>query len=825
MQTNPQLELAHRIIGETGSNLFLTGKAGTGKTTFLKNLRKHSPKRMVVVAPTGVAAINAGGVTIHSFFQIPFGPYVPGQKDLSKEVSRMRREKIKMIRTLDLLVIDEISMVRADLLDCIDDVLRRVRRSARPFGGVQLLMIGDTQQLTPVVKDDEWGMLGKIYDTPYFFSSRALQKTHFSCVELKHIFRQDDEEFIALLNIIRENQVDASTLSELNKRCMPHFNPKDSEGYIRLTTHNSVAQNMNEAKLSALKGRAHTFEAKVDGIFPEYAYPTEEHLVLKEKAQVMFIKNDSSPEKRYFNGKIGVVKSLDDHEIVVEDRDTGAEITVGRETWENIRYELNKETNEIEEVVEGVFEQYPLKTAWAITIHKSQGLTFERAIIDAGSSFSHGQVYVALSRCKRLSGLVLSSPITLASIRHDARVDYFNQEMESREPNETAMKQLHRDYFVQLAAEQFSFKDLMTQLFAMQRLLVESFTKLYPATVALFDNSLPQLKEEVDDVATRFVVQVNTLAQASDDVDADEKIGERTKKAAKYFSEKCETVVPSLLEALVPIQTDNKELAKHFNDLLNAIQGAYDEKMATLSVCDQGFVTKRYLNCRNDVIASAKEMKPKLSQSVASPSMDILHPELYEQLRAWRKGEAEAQKVPAYVVLSQNALVNITNTLPRNGEELLRVKGVGKVTAERYGTDILSLVDDCVVQYDYRRESDLFSQVETRPKRTPKEEKIPSYQVTMELFQKGKSVEEIAGERGLGVSTIDNHLFQCVQHGLLPVETVCPKRRLKEICKFVAKHPDEKLGDLRKICEEKYDWAELRLAQYVNNENINIENK
>lgn len=711
MQTNPQLELARRIIAETGSNLFLTGKAGTGKTTFLRQLRAHSPKRMVVVAPTGVAAINAGGVTIHSFFQIPFGPYLPGKKDLAKEVGKMRREKLNIIRTLDLLVIDEVSMVRADLLDCIDDVLRRVRRSPLPFGGVQLLMIGDTQQLTPVVKDDEWQMLGEVYDTPYFFSSRALLKTRFSCVELKQIFRQDDEVFIDLLNRIRENRVDAGMLADLNKRCMPHFNPSDKDGYIRLTTHNSSAQKINETKLSALKTKSYQFDADVTGIFPEYAYPTDAHLVLKENAQVMFIKNDSSSEKRYYNGKIGVVKRIDDHEIVVEDRSTGDTVTVNREVWENIRYEINKETKEIVEVVDGTFEQYPLKTAWAITIHKSQGLTFERAIIDAGSSFSHGQVYVALSRCKRLDGLVLSSPITMASIRHDVRVDYFNQEMESREPDEAGMTQLHREYYIQLASEQFSFNGLLQPLFAMQRLMVESFAKLYPATLKLVDEALPLLKEEVDDVALRFVQQLTMLANESSDVDADEKLFERTQKAAEYFSKKCESVVPSLLEALVSVESNNKEVMKRFNDLLNTIQSAYDEKMATLAACDRGFVASRFLDRRNDAIVSGKALKRS------------------------------------------------------------------------------------------------------------KAEKTPSYELTFRLYREGMTVDEISEERGFAMSTVETHLFQCVQHGLLSAEDIWTKERWAELRAFVKKHSDVSLGEMYKLGDEKYSYSELRIAQYINKEN------
>lgn len=811
MQTNQQLELAHRIIRETNSNLFLTGKAGTGKTTFLKHLREISSKRMVVVAPTGVAAINAGGVTIHSFFQVPFGPYLPGQKDLSKDVGKMRREKINIIRTLDLLVIDEISMVRSDLLDCIDDVLRRVRRSSLPFGGVQLLMIGDTQQLTPVVKDDEWAMLGKVYDTPYFFSSLALRETFFSCVELKQIFRQEDEVFISLLNKIRENKVDSETLAELNKRYLPDFNPDDSEGYIRLTTHNVVAQNLNDAKLSALKTKAHTFTAKVEGNFPEYSFPTDGELVLKENAQVMFIKNDSSPEKRYFNGKIGVVKSIDGDEIVVEDRKTGALITVDREVWENMRYELNKETNEIEEKVDGVFEQYPLKTAWAITIHKSQGLTFERAIIDAGASFSHGQVYVALSRCKRLEGMVLSSPLTFASIRHDNRVDLFNQDAENRVPDDDTIDKLHRDYFLRLAVEQFSFDALSVPLHSFQRLLVDSFAKLYPGVLSIVDKALSGFKERVDGVSQKFVPFIGQLVAGCSNVDEDSMIKERTQKASAYFLKECESIVAPVLDALVPVQTDNKELAKRFNDLLVMLQNEYDKKVATLRACASGFSSKLYLKVRNDAMVAEKTDVAKKKAKSASDTSDILHPELYQRLRDWRKEEADAQKVPSYVVLSQMALINIVNMLPSDDAELLKVKGVGRVTAQRYGADILSMVDECVVQYDYRHEPSLFDVAEVSPKKE-KTVKGASGAVSLKLFNEGKTVKEIAETRGLSESTIESHLLECVKAGLLAPVSLCGKDRLKEVSSFVLANPDKRVGELHSLCEEKYSWTEIRLA-------------
>ena len=817
MQTNSQLELAYRVIRETNSNLFLTGKAGTGKTTFLKRLKEESPKRMVVVAPTGVAAINAGGVTIHSFFQIPFGPYLPGQKSLSKEVSKLRKEKLNIMRTLDLLVIDEISMVRADLLDCVDDVLRRVRRSSSPFGGVQLLMIGDTQQLTPVVKDDEWAMLHEVYDTPYFFSSRALRGTNFACVELKQVFRQEDEAFVALLNKIRDNQVDDKTLAELNKRYLPHFNPDDSEGYIRLTTHNATAQRLNESKLSALKTKPHTFKARIEGTFPEYAYPTDAELVLKENAQVMFIKNDSSPEKRYYNGKVGVVKNIDGEDIVVEDRRTGDLITVGRESWENVRYELNKETNEIEEKVDGLFEQYPLKTAWAITIHKSQGLTFERAIIDAAASFSHGQVYVALSRCKRLEGMVLSSPISLASIRHDSRVDMFNQEAETRVPDNDSLKTMHRDYFAQLAEEQFTFNPISIPLHSLQRLMAESFSKLYPAVLSSVDGAVPELESKVTSVAVRFVAQVRVMAAESSDVDHDERIKERTQKAAAYFLRECETILSPVLSSLASVQTDNKELAKHFNDLLTAMQEGYDGKVATLQACSEGFVLKRYLKTKCDALLERKSSQTEKAQKNLPLMDDVMHPELYEELRKWRKMVSDEEALPAYMVLSQNALIGIANFLPMNEEELLMVRGVGKQKVRAYGEEIISLVQASVDQYGYQRSSlldEIATNTSASTKKASKKKRMvgETFAITLNLFRQGKTVKEISEERGLVESTIESHLLYCVVHDELDAEEVCPPERLKEVRSFVRNHPDMGVGDLRKECGEKYTWAEIRLA-------------
>ena len=307
--SNPELRLAEEFVQHTGCNIFLTGKAGTGKTTFLHAIQKKTRKRMVVTAPTGVAAINAGGVTLHSFFQLPFGPFVPGG-EVSHGEHKIRREKRNLIQSLDLLVIDEISMVRADLLDGVDSVLRRYRRSDLPFGGVQLLMIGDLQQLSPVAKRDEWEILQNYYDSPYFFSSAALGRSELICIELKHIYRQSDPHFIELLGCVRDGRMSPSVLEKLNSRHIPNFSPCDEDGYITLCTHNKAADAINEARLKVLPGKIRCFDAEINGDFPEHAYPTTAGLGIKVGAQVMFVRNDMSHEKRYFNGKIGKITSV-----------------------------------------------------------------------------------------------------------------------------------------------------------------------------------------------------------------------------------------------------------------------------------------------------------------------------------------------------------------------------------------------------------------------------------------------------------------------------------------------------------------------------------
>ena len=467
---NKNLELAHQFVLHTNRNVFLTGKAGTGKTTFLHQIKQLSAKRLVVVAPTGVAAINAGGVTIHSLFQLPFGPLAPGV--VQQEHRRFNRDKIKLIRTLDLLVIDEISMVRADVLDGIDVVLRRYRNPDKPFGGVQLLLIGDMQQLPPVIRDDDWTLLGPHYDTGYFFGSRALRQTPYVAIELTHIYRQSDQRFIELLNGIREKTITATQLADLNRRHIPDFDPADDEGYITLSTHNNTALTTNAQKLKALKRKSYHFEATVTGEFPAGAFPTEADLELKVGAQVMFIKNDVSREKQYFNGKIGRITDIDKEGVTV--LSDGEEIEVGPVAWENIRYTLDAATKEIKGEVVGQFSQIPLKLAWAITIHKSQGLTFEKAIIDASAAFAHGQVYVALSRCKTLEGLVLKTPIPSHSIKTEPTLEDFHEQVQQQTPSEQHLHDAKRHSQALLdSAELFSFEEAHSMAYRCRRVANE----------------------------------------------------------------------------------------------------------------------------------------------------------------------------------------------------------------------------------------------------------------------------------------------------------------------------------------------------------------
>jgi hypothetical protein len=438
--SNALFQLAADYVNHTSRPVFLTGKAGTGKTTFLKYIRTHTPKQTVVVAPTGVAAINAGGVTMHSFFQLPFGPYLPilsnslsnrqnqitDQHSLFKNI-RFYASKRLLLKELELLIIDEISMVRADTLDAIDIILRHFRKNFhQPFGGVQVLFIGDLFQLPPVMPPDQWEILKDHYESPFFFHSKVIREDPPVYIELKKIYRQNDPHFIGILNRVRNNEVLASDLEILNNLYQPAVHSTEANRFITLTTHNWKADQMNSFELEKLPGEVFSFNSVITGEFPDKSVPTDKLLRLKVGAQVMFIKNELGEQKRFFNGKLAVITSITIDKITVKFPDIELTMELEKETWRNIRYVLNEQTGEIEEEVQGTFTQYPIRLAWAITIHKSQGLTFEKAIIDAGNAFAPGQVYVALSRCTTLEGIIFHSKIYAQAIKTDEQVISFS---------------------------------------------------------------------------------------------------------------------------------------------------------------------------------------------------------------------------------------------------------------------------------------------------------------------------------------------------------------------------------------------------------------
>ena len=512
MEQNNELLTAWDFVENTGRSIFLTGKAGTGKTTFLRTVMQQSRKRPIVVAPTGVAAINAGGVTIHSFFQLPFSPYVPGAKVESK--FDFSREKRKIIASIDLLIIDEISMVRADLLDAIDAVLRRFRDHNLPFGGVQLLLIGDLAQLTPVVTPEDERLLKPYYDTPYFFGSKALQQIDYVTIQLEHVYRQQDESFIKILNEVRNGHPSAEALAQLNSRAIlnSQFSILNSQLAIRLTTHNHLANYYNESELQKLPGRSYSYRAEIKGTFPDYSYPTAETLELKVGAQVMFVKNDPSGEHLYYNGRIGrVMEASEKHLTVYCEGDANA-IEVEPLEWENTRYTLNEVTREIESEVQGTFKQLPLRLAWAITIHKSQGLTFDHAIIDANQSFAPGQVYVALSRCRTLEGLTLATPLEARSIINDQRVDsYIAQQESEAERSIQQLPVLKQEYERYLLLQLFDFRSILLLQETMVRIFAEFFYHSHASLKQLHNQALFDLRQHVLAIADRWQQKIRLM--------------------------------------------------------------------------------------------------------------------------------------------------------------------------------------------------------------------------------------------------------------------------------------------------------------------------
>ncbi|WP_291580862.1 helix-turn-helix domain-containing protein [Bacteroides sp.] len=836
METNFEIQLAWQFIENTGTHLFLTGKAGTGKTTFLRELKAKSPKRMVVVAPTGIAAINAGGVTIHSFFQLPFAPYVPDTKFMSAQTfHKFGKEKINIIRSLDLLVIDEVSMVRADLLDAIDAVLRQYRDRHKPFGGVQVLMIGDLQQLAPVVKEEDWQLLSPYYDTAFFFGSRTLKETEYVTIELKKVYRQSDTTFLNLLNKIRENTADESVFAELNKRYLPGFRPREEEGYIRLTTHNYQAQQYNDRQLAALPGQPYSFRAKTEGTFPESAYPADEILTVKKGAQIMFIKNDSSGEHRFYNGKIGLVTDVCKDGIRVRGNGDAESFLLETEEWTNSKYTLNPVTKEITEEVEGRFRQYPVRLAWAITIHKSQGLTFERAIIDANASFAHGQVYVALSRCKSLEGLVLGSPLRQEAIISDDTIDHFTREVEALSPDRQKLNKLQRQYFYELLCEQFDFHSLERHFALVLRLLDEHLYRLYPKLLERYKGAYELYKANITKVGDTFRIQYTELVNATDDYVGDRQLQSRLISGARYFREKLEEIVFPLVSE-TKIQTDNKEVKKKITEALGVLRVALHVKKGTLlSTEEHGFSVSTYLKQkailtiteengegRREKGEGKRERGGQRADKIEVPT-DILHPELYKQLIAWRNSEAAQAGVPVYTIIQQKAILGIVNLLPVDVSSLVRIPYFGKKGAEKYGDVLLNMVNNYVKENNVER-----PEMPEAPKKKMKEEvvatkpdatvivktpKPDTKEVSFSMFRQGMNIEEIAKARELVTGTIAGHLEHYVRSGVIRINDLVPQEKVNKITQYLQQHADAPSITLIKAgLGDDVSYADIRLV-------------
>jgi hypothetical protein len=611
--SNPELTLAWEYVEHTGRSLFLTGKAGTGKTTFLKNVVEKTSKRIVVVAPTGVAAINAGGTTIHSFFQLPLTPFVPEAKIPVKYV--IRKEKRNLLASLDLLVIDEISMVRADLLDAIDSVLRRYRNRHLPFGGVQLLMIGDLGQLTPVVTPEDEQMLASYYDSPYFFSSKALQQIDYLTVQLENVYRQQDTAFLEVLNRIRENRFSAIDMQLLNQRYVPSFEPSSAEGFIRLTTHNHLADSYNRNKLQGIDSPSYYYQACIEGTFPEYSYPTSETLELKVGAQVMFVKNDPSGAHLYYNGRIGLVVSADEKRVQVLCPGDSETIEVEPQEWENNHYRLNPETHEIETEVQGVFRQLPLRLAWAITIHKSQGLTFDHAIIDAGLSFAPGQVYVALSRCRTLDGIVLATPIEPKAIRNDIRVERYVDSQEQEICRSASSLQAYKDeYYATMLHELFDFRRLLSAIGRMLRLMEEYFYHSHPELLQTFRNLNAAFLEKVISVSEKWVAQMR-MHQISQLKSPD--FQQRLSRSCAYFRQQLVDLFSEPLQQMQHVDTKNKQVLKRYAELQAELRQHHlfsclmQERFSLESFSVPGYLKARMQSYFESVGEDAKTSKRK----------------------------------------------------------------------------------------------------------------------------------------------------------------------------------------------------------------------
>jgi hypothetical protein len=755
MQTiSEPAELTLRFINQTNKSIFLTGKAGTGKTTLLKRIIQETHKQTVVVAPTGIAALNAGGMTIHSMFQLPFSSFIPEfgavqhtsdrlkfeNKDSLMHHFRHSKQRKKVLLNMELLIIDEVSMLRADLLDAIDWSLRNVRKINLPFGGVQVLFIGDLLQLPPVVKQEEWNVLRNYYTGYFFFHAKVIQQNPPLYIELEKIYRQSDEEFIQILNHLRNNKITQEDLNILAKYVNPSFDVKNNKGYITLTTHNRIADSINKKSLEELEAPKFEYHASVTSDFPPHLFPLEETLELKVGAQVMFIKNDLSSEKLFFNGKMGIVEQLTEDEIYVRFPDQNKVIEVEKYEWENIRYELNEKTNEIEEKVLGTFVHYPLKLAWAITVHKSQGLTFDKAILDVSNVFAPGQAYVALSRLRSLDGLVLLRPIQMNGLMNDEQVMAYAKE---KADGETLVYQLElekKQFLCKELKEALQYSDLAALWRKHEMTYISASLKSEKSkhkSWALHQSSTIQ---ELIEPAQKFSIQLDHFFfvapfQAS-------YLNERVQAAYIYFFKKLDDVYYSTLKKIQEVHK-----LKQIKAYVEELQEIEEEMLATI-------LKLKRARLLSEAILSDQEINKEL---------------------IWND-EIKNYKISKIAVIQQEL---------RSKPSLL----------EEFAEDVTEKI------------------VVSKTDEDAKKNKKSSILQTLELVQAGKYVEEIAEIRVLAESTIYGHLTRLVKTEQLDIEQILSKAIIEEIQTTFEKSQTQSIQEVRNLLNSKYSYEQIRLVR------------
>lgn len=820
-----QFSITADFIQHTGQHIFLTGKAGTGKTTFLKHIKEKCGKRMAVIAPTGVAAINAGGVTMHSFFQLPMGCFLPGlfrgsfqsQQQVTDKHHLLRNlrytaEKTELLRHLELLVIDEVSMLRCDWLDAMDILLRHVRKNQyEAFGGVQVLFIGDLYQLPPVATEQDWLLLRDYYETPFFFSAQVIKQAGPLCIELDKVYRQSDEAFIHLLNRVRNNEVSDEDLQQLHQRYQPGFNPDPKDHFITLTTHNYKADEINSSGLRKLPGKEFTVKATLTGEFPERVFPVEQSLVLKKGAQIMFIKNDVK-EKKYFNGKIGVLEGIErDGEtecISVHFPESGETIKVQQETWRNIRYIFKEQENKLEEQELGSFTQYPVRLAWAVTIHKSQGLTFQRAVIDAGAAFAAGQVYVALSRCVSLEGLVLRSPIRREVIKTDeAIVAYMMQQPDIQQLKNslTAEKEI---YAVKTLLELFNLQPLsekisdFIQYMGLRKL--EDKEKIIAGLHAVHDAILT-----MHDVAQRFQAQVKGIAAESLSGNIAEQLQERVAKGKAYFGTAMDEKVISPLENLLISLHQMKKVRKVLLQM--------DE---LIGFCSNFALRYRYKESRRAMPAFQRNVTGTEIES----SGDEQEGDLMRQLKTCRTALAQTANLPPFRICNDATLKEMVKYLPQTITEMAMIRGMGDFTLHNYGETFLQIVKI------FAETNQLKSSIHLKTEEMKKTRKVRAGSLhktgdlpaktaanstqlqSFQLFQSGKSIAEIASLRGLAASTIEAHLAYFVEAGELEVSQLISPEKMERIREALQNAPEPGLSTVRQLLGGEVSYAAIRFV-------------